>query len=138
MENEFDLELLEADGPFYIGKCTSLVIPTTDGSIGIQAHHYNMIAAIVPGTIKFTRPDGTRDHAAVSGGFLKVENNSVLILADSLERPEEIDRERAEEEYKLAAAELLEMRSLAEYKKAQAQMARAVNRLKVKLKYDNK
>lgn len=138
MENEFDLELLEADRPFYIGKCTSLVIPTTDGSFGIQAHHANMIAALVPGTIKYTLPDGTREHAAVSGGFLKVEDNTVLILADALERPEEIDKARAEEEYKNAAADLMEMRSLAEYKKAQAQMARAINRLKVKLKYDNK
>lgn len=133
---EFTLKILEADGCFYDGQCVSLVVPTSEGSLGIQAHHENMIAAVVPGIIKYTMPDGERLHAAIAGGFLKVEDNEVLILAEAAEKPEEIDEKRMLREIETAREEMLQKKSIEEYKIAQARMARAINRLKVKNKYN--
>ena len=59
--------------------------------MGILAGHSNTIAALVPGAMSVTLPNGERRTAAVSGGLIKVENNEVLVLADSAERPDEID-----------------------------------------------
>ncbi len=132
---EFDLKILEADSKFYDGKCVSLIVPTTEGLYGIQANHENMIAALVIGEIKYTLPDGSENYASVSNGLMKVENNSVLLLVESVESPDEIDENRSLEEEKQSRAELLEKKSLEEYKIAQARMARAINRLKIKKKY---
>ena len=135
---EFDLHILEADSVFYEGKCISLVVPTTEGLYGVQAGHENLIAAIVIGTVKYTLPDGSEHYAAISGGLLKVEDNDVLILAESCEHPEEIDENRLRKEREQAEEEIQSKRSLEEYEIAQARMARAINRLKVKKKYGSK
>lgn len=134
--NTFSLLILATDKPFYDGECVSLVIPTVKGQCGIQAHHSNMIAAIVPGMLKFTLPDGKETFAAVSSGIVKVENNHVLLLVDTAERPEEIDENRAKRSAEQAKEAILQKKSIQDYYTAQAKMARAINRLRVK-KYEN-
>ncbi len=133
--NEFNLHIIEADNDFFNGKCTSLVIPTTEGMYGIQAMHENLVAAIEIGVIKFTLPDGTRRHAAVSNGLVKVENNEVLILVESCEDPEEIEEARAQEEEERARDVLAGHTDRINYRAAKGMLARAVNRLKIKKRY---
>ena len=128
----FPLQILAADRPFYDGPCQSLRLPTSDGQYGILAHHRNVIAAIAPGTLYLRLPDGTEQIAAVSQGLIKVENNQVLILADTIERPEEIDANRARREAAEAQEAILQKQSIQSYHSTQARMARALNRLKVK------
>ena len=130
--NTFTLVILAAERTFYEGDSVSLVIPTTQGQYGIQAMHSNMIAAIVPGTLKFTTPDGEVTVAAVSEGLVKVENNHVLLLVDTAERPEEIDENRARRAAEQAKEAILQKRSIQDYQAAQAKMARAISRLRVK------
>ncbi len=132
---EFDLHILEADNDFFNGKCVSLVIPTTEGMLGIQAMHENLVAAVTIGVVKYTLPDGTRCHAAVSNGIVKVENNSVMLLVESAEDPDEIDEARARDEEDMAK-DVLEGRSdRLNYRAAKGILARAVNRLKIKKRY---
>lgn len=128
----FTLEVLAAEKTFYSGECISVVIPTIDGQYGIQAMHSNVIAAIVPGTMKITVPDGSEIVAAVSRGFVKVEDNQVLLLLDTAERPEEIDLKRAERAAAQAKEAILQKKSIQDYYAAHAKMARAVSRLKTK------
>ena len=132
---EFNLHIIEADNDFYNGKCVSLVIPTTEGMYGIQAMHENLVAAVEIGVIKFTLPDGTRRHAAVSNGIVKVENNEVLILVESAEDPDEIDEARAMEEEEMARDVLSARTDRFNYRAAKGMLARAVNRLKIKKRY---
>lgn len=128
----FTLTVLAAEKTFYKGDCISLVVPTTQGLYGIQAHHSNMIAAIIPGMLKFTLPDGEVRVAAVSDGIVKVESNEALLLVGSAEKPEEIDEIRAKRSAEQAKEAILQKKSIQDYYVAQAQMARALNRLKVK------
>ena len=131
--NSFHLCILAADKPFYDGECVSLVIQTDDGSYGVQAHHHNMIAAIISGTVSFQISDESmREYAAVSQGIMKVENNDVLILVDTAERPDEIDANRAKIDAEEAKEILLQKRSISEYKEAEARLARALTRIKTK------
>lgn len=133
--NEFNLHIIEADSDFFNGKCVSLVIPTTEGMYGIQAGHENLVAAITIGVIKYTLPDGTRCHAAVSNGMVKVENNDVMILVESAEDPDEIDEERAKREEEMAREILSGRTDRLNYRSAKGIMARAINRLKIKKRY---
>lgn len=133
--NEFNLHILEADDEYYNGKCVSLVIPTTEGMYGIQAMHENFVAAIDIGVVKFTLPDGTRMHAAVSNGIVKVENNEVLILVESAEDPGEIDEARARDEEEMAKEILAAKSDRLNMRAAKGMLARAANRLKIKKRY---
>ena len=99
---------------------------------GIHAHHSNMITAIVPGTLQYQIRENQPLEAAVSGGMAKVENGEVLILVDTAERPEEIDANRARRRADAAKEALLQKKSIQEYRAAQASLARALNRLRVK------
>lgn len=129
--SDFTLSVLAADCPFYIGKCTSLVVPTLQGQCGVLANHCNTIAAVVPGLLTFTIPGGEVYTAAVSQGMVKIENNEVLILVDSAERPEDIDISRARRAADEAREQLLQKKSIIEYRSAHASLARALNRIKI-------
>lgn len=133
----FALMVLAAEKPFYEGECVSLVFPGTQGQYGIQAWHSNMVMAIVPGVLKLRTPDGEEIVAAVSGGIVRVENNHVLVLADTVERPEEIDENRARRSAEQAKERLLQKKSIQDYHAAQVKMARAINRLRVKHQQGN-
>lgn len=128
----FQVHILAADRTFYEGPCVSLTIPTSDGEQGILAHHSPMIAAVQPGMLRWQVPGGEVELAAVSPGMVKVEKNEVLVLVDSAERPEEIDEMRARREADEAREALLQKKSRQEHQLAQATLARALNRLRVK------
>lgn len=128
----FFLRILAFDRPFFEGECVSLRVPLADGSYGVQAHHINTVAAIVPGVMKYETPDGRGETVYVSDGLLKVEDNEVLVLATTAERPEEIDANRAARSAEAAREAILHKKSTQEYKNAQARLARAMGRLKVK------
>ena len=109
-----------------------MTIPTSDGEQGIWAHHSSMIAAVQPGTLRYQIPGQPPQLAAVSPGMVKVEYDDVLVLVDSAERPEEIDEARARREADEAREALLQKKSRQEHQIAQATLARALNRLRVK------
>lgn len=128
----FTLRIYAADHVFYDGECESVNVPTTHGQYGILANHSNLIAAIVPGKLTFLKPDGEKIIAAVSEGLVKVENSDVLVLVDSAERPEEIDANRARREAEEAKEEMLQKRSIVENTIAKGNLARALNRIRIK------
>lgn len=128
----FQVHILAADETMYDGPCVSLSIPTSDGERGILAHHSSMMAAIVPGMLRYQPPEQEAKLLAVSPGMVKVEHNEALVLVDSAERPEEIDEARARREADQAREALLQKKSLQEYQLAQNTLARALNRLRVK------
>ena len=126
------VHILAADEPFSEGPCQSISVPTTTGMYGVLAHHTNVILAIVPGTLRYRCEGEDEKLAAVSAGLMKVENGEVLILVDSAERPEEIDANRAQRAADRAKEELLQKKSIQEYRMAQSNLARALSRLQVK------
>ena len=103
-----------------------------DGQYGVLAGHSNAIGAIVPGTLTCRTAAGETLYAAVSAGLVKVEDGEVLVLVDAAERPEEIDKNRAERAAAAAKEALLQTRSIRESRLAEANLARAINRLRVK------
>lgn len=129
---EFKLSVFASDKPFYTGGCLSLCVPFFNGEYGIQAGHSDLMAAVIPGELRFTCPDGSVTVAAVSGGIIKVENNEVLVLVDTAERPEEIDANRAKRAADEAKEALLQKKSILDYHSAQARLIREINRLRVK------
>ena len=128
--NTFTLKILAAERVFYDGACASLTVPTLDGLYGVQARHEDFILAVVPGTLTVKTDLGDEIVAAVSLGVLKMEDNEALLLADTVERADEIDERRAERAALRAKEELLQKKSAQEQRLAEQHMARALSRLK--------
>lgn len=116
----------------FLTESESIIIPTSDGLYGIWANIQNLISDIIPGMLEMRKQNGETVIAAVSEGIVKVEDGNVLVLVDTIELPEEIDINRAKRNADRAKEELLQKRSIRDYYQAQARMARALNRMKVK------
>ncbi len=130
----FRLEILSPDRVFYCGECISLVMPTGDGMLGIQAYHTPMTASISDGEVKFTKPDGETVICAVMQGMVDVSDNRVRLLCESALAPDEID---AEMERRAAEEALLEMKkkqSERDFVIWQLTFQKAVNHLRIKNK----
>lgn len=134
--SQFRISILAADSVLYEGPCESLVVPTSQGLYGILANHSNMVSAVVPGRLSYRVPGRSEQFAAVSAGLVKVEDNEVLVLVDTAERPENIDANRAKRAADEAREAILQKRSIQEYRSAQANLARELNRLRVKKHYE--
>ena len=130
MERTFGLHIVASDKDFYSGRGKKIVLPMKDGEICILPRHSDLMIAIVPGEMRFETADGEQRTAIVGGGFAQIINNRVTVLADSVERPEDIDLKRAEEARERAKEQLRQKQSIEEYYISRAALARAMSRLK--------
>ena len=129
--NSFILNITASSGEFYQGSCESMVLPVKDGVYGVQAGHSPVLVAIHMGMLKFT-VDGETREILVGDGIAEVTPTFVLLLVDSAERPEDIDRNRALAAKHRAEERLRQKQSQHEYIQTQAALARALARLKAK------
>lgn len=133
--NTFSLKIIACDKVFYEGPCEILVFPSVDGEMAIMANHEQMTTNVEIGNIRFRTPDGKEQVAIVSSGFLKVKHNEVNVLVYSAERPEEIDKFRAEAAAERAREQMQQKQSIMEYHISTASLARAMARLSGRDKY---
>lgn len=128
----FTLHLMASDHMVYEGEAKVVSLMTTEGNIGILANHANTIMAVVPGVLEY-EPAGSaegRQTVVVSDGLLKIENNDVMILVDTAERPEEIDENRARRAEEKAREALKRANSSRDVALASAELSRAMSRIK--------
>ena len=129
MDN-FKLQIMASDHMVFDGDAQSASLPTTAGSVGILAHHSNIIMAVVPGEITYRAADRSEETVIVSDGLLKVENGEVMILVDTAERPDEIDEARAQRAEERAREELKRANTNRDIALASAELSRAMNRIR--------
>jgi len=130
----FKLEILTPKRVFFRGDCISLVVPITDGMLGVMANREPITASITFGEAYYTKPDGEKVAFSISGGMIDVVNNSVKILCETALLPEEIDEERARNEVEAARSELAKKQSRKDYLLSKLMLSTAINNLKVKQK----
>ena len=134
--NTFKLKIVSSNRVFFDGEAQSLVVPVAgEGLCGFLARHENTVAPIEFGEMKITDADGNVTEAFVGSGFLEFINNQANLVCISVELPEEIDKRRAEEAAERAAEELRQQKSINEYYVTQANLSRAMERLKIKNKH---
>jgi len=89
------LEIVTAEGTVFADDVNEVVAWGIEGQLGILPHHAPLMTMLQPGDL-LIRKDNEEHYLAISGGFLEVRPDKVIILADACERAEEIDIERAE------------------------------------------
>lgn len=124
------LEIVTAEGSVFSDDVDGVVAPGIGGQLGILPHHAPLMTMLSSGELRVKQ--GTEEMLlAVSGGFLEVRPDRVIVLADAAERAEEIDITRAEAA-KQRAQELLKSHpSAAISAQAEAALSRSLARLKV-------
>jgi F-type H+-transporting ATPase subunit epsilon len=102
------LEIVTPEARVYSDTIDTVVIPTTEGEIGILPGHIPLLTRIADGELRVTKA-GVESHLAVGGGFAQIEGDTVSVLAEQAITAEKIDEgvveaalKRAEEQLKSA------------------------------------
>ena len=135
MGKTFSLEVLTPEHPFFEGKAESLTVTTTDGRYTFLANHAPIVMPVAVGSLVIKTEDGQNIEAFNSEGFLEYGRELVSVYVQACERPEDIDRIRAEEAKKRAEERLRQKQSMNEYTQNKMALARAMARLSMSSKY---
>lgn len=127
MANNFNLTIVSPDGKKLSKEVSIVNVVTTNGSVGILANHLPLIAIVEISHLNYKNFEGSFD-VAVNGGVLNVNNNEVIVLAESFETKEEIDINRANAS-KERALERLKDNTNIDVLRAETSLKRALNRL---------
>jgi F-type H+-transporting ATPase subunit epsilon len=131
MARLFNLKILTPEREFFDSDIEEVVVSVPDGRIAFLANHTPFTAPLEVGTISIKTGDGTWEEAVNSEGFMEVNRHGAMIFVQTCERPEEIDRRRAEEALKRAEESLRQKPSRNEYTQMKLALARAMARLKI-------
>src|SRR5713101_7928134 len=139
MAGDLHVSVLTAEGGLFDGAADFVVVPGSDGELGILDGHVPLVATLKAGPLRVTA-GGDEDVLFVSGGFVEMgrepgdgaeERTAVTVLADSGERAHDIDEARAEEARSRAQEMLGQRLSAEEYAAAAAALERSSGRIRV-------
>lgn len=123
------VEIVSPDRAAFRGEALRFRAPGVEGAFEVLRGHAPMVAALGVGTVVVTTTDGARVPFAVSGGFVEVLDNHVILLAETVEPASEIDADRARAAEERARERLAQVKG-DEREAAQAELDRARNRLR--------
>jgi F-type H+-transporting ATPase subunit epsilon len=127
----FKLEIVTPQRVVFNGSVVSFTAPGTVGSFQVLFNHAPLLSSIGIGQIKVVDDRGQEMRYATSGGFVEVRENHIVTIAETAERADEIDVERAKAALDRATLRLEQKRSDIDLVRGRAAMARAANRLKI-------
>ena len=87
-----DIEVFTPSRPAYENKGVSVTVPGTQGGFQVLYNHAPILSSLDIGHVKIEEEDGKKLDFATSGGTVEVLNNKVLLLVESFENTEEIDK----------------------------------------------
>ncbi|MFC1902047.1 F0F1 ATP synthase subunit epsilon [Chloroflexota bacterium] len=128
---DLKLDIVTAERIVYSEEVDTVIAPGIEGQLGILPHHAPLMTILQAGELR-VRKGVEEDVMAISGGFLEVRPDRVIVLADSAERAEEIDVARAQAAKERAEKHMAD-RQIVEFDQARCEAAlqRAMARLTV-------
>ena len=126
----FKVDIVTAERVVSSEDVEVLVAPGIDGELAILPRHAPLLTVLKPGEIRVVK-DGEDTYIAVSGGFMEVMPTKVTILADTAERVEEIDVERAEAALRQAHESVAAAPAAADLERALASIRKSQARINV-------
>jgi len=131
LPTQLDLRVVTPDRQVIHEPVTAVSIPGQSGYLGILPGHAPLLTEVAAGELAYTRESGTR-YLALTWGFAEVLPDRVIVLAQTAERAEEIDVERAERARQRAEEHLKKSTDPSvDPKRAKMALARALARLQV-------
>jgi F-type H+-transporting ATPase subunit epsilon len=124
------LDIVTAERIVYSADVDEVIAPGVQGQLGILPHHAPLMTILQAGEL-VVKKGAQEEIVAISGGFLEVRPDHVIVLADQAERAEEIDAARAEEAKRRAEQRLQKKEAGIDAAQAEAALRRAMVRLSV-------
>lgn len=132
MVRKLQLEIVTPEEIIFSGRVDYIVVPGTEGIIGVLPKHIPFLSRIEPGELKIVREGKRTVYMALAGGFIQVEPpDKVTILADTAVRAESINEAKVIEAKKRAESLLQKKLSDVEFVKAEAALRKSLAELKV-------
>ena len=128
--NLFTLRIITPDRVFFEGQVSMVEFNTTEGEIGIYKKHVPTTVIISPGILTITGEEGVKE-AALHAGFVEILQDDVVILAEIIEWPDEIDKARAESAKARAEERLRSKTPETDILRAETALQRALARIHV-------
>lgn len=128
--NLFKLKIITPDRMFYEGEVAMVEFNTTEGEIGILKKHVPTTVIISPGILTITE-ENEKKEAALHEGFAEILQDEVVILAEVVEWPGEIDVARAERAKERAEERLRSKTPETDVLRAETALQRAMARIHV-------
>jgi F-type H+-transporting ATPase subunit epsilon len=125
------LNIVSAEREIYSDLSEMVIVPGTDGDLGIMPQHTQLISTLKPGEVIITLQGGKKESIYISGGILEVQPHIVTILSDTALRAADLDEERAQQAKEKAEALLEENIDQVDIAKAQAELMQAIEQLKL-------
>jgi F-type H+-transporting ATPase subunit epsilon len=129
-ENIF-LEVVTPSKAVVSEEAQIVVAPGSEGEFGVLKGHTTFLTSLKIGTLRYKDASGQEKLVFINGGFAEALPNKVTILADSAERKEDIDIERAKQAKERAEKRLTTKAENVDSVRAEAALRRAVYRLSV-------
>ncbi len=124
------LDIVTAERVVYSEDVDIVIAPGIEGELGILPHHTPLMTTLQAGELRVKR-GGEEYSLAISGGFLEVRPDRVIVLADTAERADEIDLARAEAAKRRAQERLTQRAPEVDVARVEAALRRALTRVKV-------
>ena len=90
------LEIVTPEKRAYSDDVDAVVLPGSEGQLGILPHHAPLISLLGAGELR-VRKGATEESFAIVGGFVQVRPDKVVVMAETADLAAEIDLERAQE-----------------------------------------
>lgn len=124
------LEIVTQERRLYSEDVDMVVAPGSEGELGILPHHAPLLTTLKEGVLRAKR-GGAEEFFSIGGGFMEVQPDHVIVLADVAEQADEIDIARAEEARQRAEQMLKDRPAGADIQAALAALRRAQIRVAV-------
>lgn len=128
--NLFTLKVITPDRVFYEGEASMVEFNTTEGEIGVLKGHIPLTVIVNPGILTITEAEETKE-AALHSGFAEILQDQVVIMAEVIEWPHEIDLDRAQQAKERAEERLRSKTPETDIVRAETALQRSLARIHV-------
>ncbi len=131
------LEIVSPEGRVFTDEVEMVVVPGVDGELGILPHHTQLVTALGTGELRIRRA-GTTQFMLISGGFVEVRPDKVVIMAFVAEHSEEIDAAAAAEARRQAEADINDVHDPVDLARVRAALQTALMRERIATRRGNR
>jgi F-type H+-transporting ATPase subunit epsilon len=124
------LEIVSPERRVYEDDVDMVIVPGRNGQLGILPRHTRLISSLGVGELRIKK-GGTEESLLISGGFVEVRPDKVIVMADLAEHSDEIDESKAAEARKRAEAELEQAKDPVDIARVRAALQTALMRERI-------
>lgn len=120
------LDIVSAEQEIFSGLVNIVVATGTLGEIGVRYGHAPLLTSLKPGQVRLVTQQDEEEIFYISGGMLEIQPDRVIVLADTIERAENLDEKMALEAKARAETAMADQRGEIEYSKAASALSEAI------------